>query len=151
HMACFTPLLVPGPLLEQGQAEIEQYMVVARDIPHVDPDLAVVDFASVTTPLALDAYRVGASLRKATGIKGDHPIGLTPPLDHLFDQHGDQRPVVPGGGADEVLDDPALDSDQRRDVLSILAWQVGQQPLEVEVHIALASFRLKLFDRAPRS
>jgi hypothetical protein len=88
---------------------------------------------------------VGASLREATGIKGDYPIGLTQPIDHLSDQHFDQRPVVPGGGADEVLHDQALDIDQRRDVLGILAWQVGQQPLEVEVDVALAGFRLKSF------
>ena len=51
--------------------------------------------------------------------------------------------MIPWHCADEVLDDPVLDSDQRRDVLSILAWHVGQQPLEVKVYIALASFRLK--------
>ena len=36
-----------------------------------------------------------------------------------------------------------LDIDQRCDVLSILPGQVGQQPLEVEVHVALAGFGLK--------
>ena len=42
--------------------------------------------------------------------------------------------MIPGRGADEVLDDLSLDIDQGRDVLGILAGQVGQQPLEVEVH-----------------
>ena len=41
--------------------------------------------------------------------------------------------MVPWHRADEVLDDLALDLDERRDVLGILAWQMGQQPLEVEV------------------
>ena len=55
----------------------------------------------------------------------------------------DQRAMIPGRGADEVLDDLALDIDQRRDVLGILAGQVGQQPLEVEVHVALAGLGLQ--------
>ena len=45
--------------------------------------------------------------------------------------------MIPGRGADERLQDQALDIDQRRDVLGILAGQVGQQPMKVEVHIAL--------------
>jgi hypothetical protein len=51
--------------------------------------------------------------------------------------------MIPGGGANELLQDQALDIDQRRDILGILAWQVGEQPLEVEGHVALAGFRLK--------
>src|SRR5262249_7806305 len=51
--------------------------------------------------------------------------------------------MIPGGSADELLQDQALDIDQRGDVLGILAWQVGQQPLEVEVNVALADFRLQ--------
>ncbi len=117
-----TSLLVPCPVCGQRQAEVEQRMVVARDVPHKDPDLAVVDFASVATPLALDAYRVDASLREAPGIKGDHAIGFPQALDHCCDSHRDPRPVVPGSGADEVLQDQALDIDERRDVLSMLAW-----------------------------
>jgi len=41
------------------------------------------------------------------------------------------------------LHDQALDIDQRRDLLGILAWQVGQQPLEVEVYIALTGLGLQ--------
>jgi len=37
----------------------------------------------------------------------------------LSDQHLDQRAMIPGCGADEVLDDLSLDVDERRDVLSI--------------------------------
>ena len=42
--------------------------------------------------------------------------------------------MIPWHRADEVLDDLALYLDERRDVLGILAWQMGQQPLEVEMH-----------------
>ena len=51
--------------------------------------------------------------------------------------------MIPGRGADELLHDQALDIDQGRDVLGILAGQVGQQSLEIEVHVALAGLGLK--------
>jgi hypothetical protein len=51
--------------------------------------------------------------------------------------------MIPGRGADEVLDNLSLDIDERRDVLGILPGQVGQQPLKVAVHIMLAGLGLK--------
>ena len=51
--------------------------------------------------------------------------------------------MIPWRRTDEVLDDLALDIDERRDVLGILPGQVGQQSLEVEVHVALAGLGLK--------
>src|SRR5713101_9762330 len=51
--------------------------------------------------------------------------------------------MIPWHRADEVLDDLALDIDKHRDVLGILPGQVGQQSLEVEVHVALAGRGLK--------
>src|SRR5262249_61939997 len=118
-------------------------MVVARDIPHEDPYLAVVDFAPMATPLALHPDRMRAPLREAAGIDGDYPIGFPEMIDDLSHQDLDQRAMIPGRGADELLQDQALDIDQCRDVLGILVWQVGQQSLEVEGHIALAGCRLK--------
>jgi hypothetical protein len=56
HVAFLPPLLIPYPVLGKGQAEVEQGMVVARDVPHEDADLAVIDLASVATPLALHSY-----------------------------------------------------------------------------------------------
>jgi hypothetical protein len=41
------------------------------------------------------------------------------------------------------LEDLALDIDQGRNGLSILAVDVRQQPLEVEVHVALAGLGLQ--------
>src|SRR6266487_2226843 len=51
--------------------------------------------------------------------------------------------MIPWHCADEVLDDLALDTDECRDVLGILPGQVGQQALEVEVHVALAGLDLQ--------
>src|SRR5215470_11947288 len=121
HMACVASLFIPGPLLGQEQAEVEQRMVAARDVPHEHPDLAIVDLAPMATPLALDAHRVRAAFGETTGIKSDDAIGFPQPSDDLSDQHLDQRPVIPGRGADEVLQDQALDLNQRRDGLGILA------------------------------
>src|SRR6516162_4323527 len=51
--------------------------------------------------------------------------------------------MIPGHCANEVLDDLALDINERRDVLGILPGQVGQESLEVEVHVALAGLGLE--------
>src|SRR2546422_5605940 len=51
--------------------------------------------------------------------------------------------MIPWHCANEVLDDLALDINERRDVLGILPGQVGQQPLEVEVHVVLAGLGLE--------
>src|SRR5215472_10166731 len=42
--------------------------------------------------------------------------------------------MIPGHRAEEVLYDLALDIDEGGDLLRILAWQMRQEPLEVEVH-----------------
>src|SRR5262249_7509790 len=102
-MALRTPLRIPGPVLGQGQAEVEQGMIVARDVPHEDADLAIVDLPPVATPLAFDAHRVRAALGEAAGIEGDDAIGLTQRIGYLSDQHCDQGPVVPRSHTDEVL------------------------------------------------
>src|SRR5262249_22849600 len=62
HVACLASLLVPCPVFGQGQAEIQQGMVVRRDVAHEDADLAVVDLTPVATPLALHPYRMCAPL-----------------------------------------------------------------------------------------
>src|SRR5215475_1310714 len=84
-------------------------MVVARDVRHEHAHLAVIDFASVATPLPLHSNRMRPALGEAAGIKGENTIGFAQPLDHLADEHGHQGPMIPGHCADEVLDDLALD------------------------------------------
>ena len=101
-------------------------MVVTRDVPHEDADLAGVDLAPVAAPLALHAHRMRAALGKTAGIEGDDAIGLPQSLGHLANQHGEQRAMIPRYCADEVLDDLSLNIDERRNVLSIFAGQVRQ-------------------------
>src|SRR5438128_1602996 len=79
-----------------------------------------------------------AALGEAAGIESDHAIGFPQPLDHLGNHDLDQQAMIPWCGADEVLDDLALDIDQGRNLLGILAVDVRQQALEVEVYVALA-------------
>src|SRR5262249_61209216 len=71
HMAGLASLFIPGPLLGQEQAEVEQRMVAVRDVPHEHPDLAIVDLAPVAAPLALDTHRVRAAFGETAGIKSD--------------------------------------------------------------------------------
>jgi hypothetical protein len=118
-------------------------MLVARHVPHEDPHLTVIDLASVTTPLPFHPDRMPAPFRKAAGIESNDAIGLPQLLDYLPNQHAHQRTMIPRGGADEVLHDQALDIDQGRNLLGILACQVEQQPLEVEVDMALTGFSLQ--------
>src|SRR5215472_6250666 len=51
--------------------------------------------------------------------------------------------MIPWHRADEVLEDLALHIDPCRDGLGILAWQLGQEPLEVEVHGVVGSLGRK--------
>src|SRR5437870_5571241 len=51
--------------------------------------------------------------------------------------------MIPWYRADEVLDDLALDIDEGGDLLRILPLQMGQQPLEVVVHVVLAGLGLE--------
>src|SRR5712691_5011038 len=118
-------------------------MIVAGHVPHVHADLAVVDLASVATPLTFYPDRMRAPLWETAGIEGDDPIGFPQPIHDLSDQYGNQRPMIPRCRANKFLHDQALDSDEGGDLLGILAVQVGQQPLEVEVHVALAGLSLK--------
>src|SRR6266705_4907997 len=69
HVAFPASLLVPCPLLRQGQAKVEHGMLVAGHVPHEDAHLAVVDFAPMPTPLAFDPHRMCASIGKAAGIE----------------------------------------------------------------------------------
>src|SRR6266446_8595115 len=51
--------------------------------------------------------------------------------------------MIPWYRADEVLDDLSLAIDEGGDLLCILTLQMGQQPLEVEVHVVLAGLGLE--------
>ncbi len=42
-VACLASWLVACPVLGQGQPEVEQGMIVRRDVAHEDADLAIVD------------------------------------------------------------------------------------------------------------
>src|SRR5207244_12366098 len=108
-----------------------------------DADLAVVDLATGTPPLALAPHRMRAALGTTAGIKGDDAIGFAEPIADLFHQHLAQRAMIPGRGAHEGLQAQALDIDQRPDVPGILAWPRGQEPCQGKMHMALSGCGLK--------
>src|SRR4029450_281945 len=119
HVTCLTPLLIAYPFLRQIQPEVEQGMLIIRNIAHEDANLAVVDFAPMPTPLAFDPDRMGAALGETARIEGDDAIGLAQAMDYLRHQHLDQRAMIPWRGANELLDDLSLDINERGDVLGI--------------------------------
>ncbi|MEE9148541.1 MAG: hypothetical protein V3U27_14195 [Candidatus Tectomicrobia bacterium] len=100
-------------------------MLSPRDVPHEHTDLAGVDFSPVAAPLPFNPDRVRAAFGEATGIEGDDAIGFAQAISHFSNQHVNQGAMVPRGNADEVLDDLSLHIDPRRDVLGILALQMG--------------------------
>src|SRR5215831_1338564 len=111
HMALLASSLVPYPFLGQGQAKVEQGMLMVTDVAHEDADLAVVDLSPVATPLALDPHRVYAAFGATAGIESDDAIEDAQSIDHLTNQHLDQWSMIPWCSADEGLDDLALDLD----------------------------------------
>ena len=70
-------------------------------------------------------------LGKAEGSKTSTPSGSPSSGPDLAGQFGQQRPVVPVGLADELLQALAFPVVQVGDGLDVLAAQVGQQPLDV--------------------
>jgi len=78
--------LVPYPSLGQGQAEVEQGMLVVTDVAHEDTDLAVIDLSPVATPLALDAYGMRATFGETAGIESDDTIRLAQSIGYLTNQ-----------------------------------------------------------------
>jgi len=86
---------------------------------------------------------MGAALGETARIEGDNAIGLAQAMDDLRHQHLDQWAMIPWRGANELLDDLSLDIDESGDVLRIFAGQVRQQPLEIEVQVALSGLSLQ--------
>src|SRR5262249_4837412 len=129
-VALRTPLCIPRPVLGQRQAEVEQGMVVARDVAPEHTDLAVIDLTPLAAPLRRHPVRRRAAFGEPARIAGDDAIGLAQPLGYLTHQHPDQRPMVPWCDTDKVLQDLSLDIDPGRACLGILAWQMRQEPLE---------------------
>src|ERR1700704_5170914 len=123
-MACVAPWLITCPFLGQIQPEVEQGMLLTSNVAHEDADLAVVDFAPMPTPLPFDPDRMGATLGETTRIEGDNAIGLAQAMDHLRHQDLDQWAMIPWRRANELLEDLALDIDERGDVFGIFAGQV---------------------------
>jgi hypothetical protein len=96
-------------------------MVIITNVAHKDTDLAVINFSSVPTSLALHPHGMRAALGETARIEGDDAIGMSQSMRHLRHQHLDQRPMIPRGGTDEFLHDEPLDIDESGDVLGIFA------------------------------
>ena len=72
-----------------------------------------------------------ALLGEARGVEDDHPVGRADLAAHLAGQLAQQGPVVPGRGADEVLEAVPLLVVAVGDRLGVLVLQVGDEPGQV--------------------
>src|SRR5262249_4178372 len=141
-VACSASWRVAWPLPRQGHAEVEHGMGRVRDVAHHHTAWAVVALAPVAAPWALPTHRRRAALGKTAGINGAEGLGLAPALGPLANHHGEHRALSPREGADAVWEAWSLHSDARRPGLSIVAGPGRQQPVEVEVPVALAGLGL---------
>src|SRR5205085_6234661 len=70
-------------------------------------------------------------LGEARGVEDDHPLGGADRATYLAGQLAQQGPVVPGRGADEVLEAVAVPVVAIGDGLGGLVLQVGDEPGQV--------------------
>jgi hypothetical protein len=143
HVAGRASWRIPCPGLRQGQAEVEHGRLRATDLAQKDADLALVPLAPMTTPVALDAHRGGASFGNTAGIEGADAIRFAQLLDDWSHPHVHQRALIPGRRAEEGLDAQALDIDSGGKRLGMLAVQRRPETCQREGHVALAGFSLE--------
>ena len=120
-----------GPRFGQGQPHIHQGMARARDVPQIDRDLTMVDFAQAATPLACHAHRVGPGRGKGRRIHHHHAIGLAQVLRDLACQFLPQEGILPLGPADEALEGEAILSKAIRNGCDVFAFQIREQALDL--------------------
>ena len=106
-------------------------MLTGRGIGHEDADLAIVHLALPPEPLPLHAHRGGALLGEPRGVEDDHPVGPADVAAHLGGQLAKQRAMVPGRGADEVLQAVPFLVVAVGDRLGALPLQIGDEPGEI--------------------
>ena len=106
---------------------IDNRMFLACHVTHVDPYLAVLNFAQSAAPLLADAHRLGSFLGKPRGVEHDHAIGFTQLLADLARQSGEHRLMIPRHKPDELLDSLSLLIMQVGDPLACLAFQSRHQ------------------------
>ncbi len=102
---------IVGPVLGQGQLGVQRGMPLGRDIGQEDADLAIVFLAQPPAPLAGDPATVGALFGEAGGVEHQNAVGFGQFLGHVPTQFSEDRLIVPGSRADEILEVFAWDAD----------------------------------------
>ena len=142
---------IAGPLLGQVEPRVDQNVLVPSNVGHVNRHLAIVDLAVASAPLPGHAHRLPPLLAKRRRIEHDDRVRLAQFVAHLGDQRPHQRPRIPLGRADEVLQVPPVLVVPVGDRLDVLAFQVGQQPHDVLPRVLplgrLAQARRKRLDK----
>src|SRR5262249_51260965 len=135
HAGLLAASFVPGPLLRQEEAEIDQGVALMADVAEVDADLAIVDLAEPAAPLTLHADGLVALLDEGGGVEDQHAVGRAETLADLACKFADEGLVVPGGLAEELLESLAFAVVQVGDALGVLARKVGEQSADVVMSV----------------
>jgi hypothetical protein len=114
---------------------VQQDLPAATDVAEENADLTVIDLAEAAAVLALDATGVLPLFGKAGAIAGEDGGGVGPNFRDVPGQAIEQGAVLPGGRADEVLQDLATDAEEVSDGLAGLARQGGELALEDEAGV----------------
>ncbi len=129
------------PRLGQEEPPVEQRVAVAAGIAQKYARLAGVGLAGGAAPLRSHARRVVAALGHVAAIQNQHPVRLAQRRRDQALVLGEDRVVVPGALADELLQRPHLAHGVRPRTqqpqghrLDVLAPHVGQQQ-PAQIHL----------------
>src|SRR5512144_2542276 len=131
HPRSLAARAVRRPLVREIKACIDDRMFLPRDVPHVEPDLAVLDLAESTAPLSRHAHRLGPLLGDRRGVEDDHAIRLAEVGADLAGQRHEQGLMVPRNIPDELLEALTLPVVEVGDPLGRLVFEFRQQAGEV--------------------
>ena len=129
HAGFLTTLFVARPLFGKKQSHINQRVFVARNISHVNRNLAVVDFTVTAAPLPRYANRFTSRFGKSRRIKDQNTIIVAQVLSDLKYQSIAQWFVIPIGNTNEPLQWHTFLSESIRDRLHVLILQIRKQSL----------------------
>src|SRR6185437_9703961 len=115
------------PLFGEIETHIDKGMFFTRDIGHVDTNLTVLDLSESAAPLAGHADRPGPLLGEGGGVEDDDPVGLAEVGTDLAGEGHEERLLIPGDMADELLEPLAFLIVEVSDPLGGLVFELGEQ------------------------
>jgi hypothetical protein len=106
-------------------------MFATRHVSQVDADLTIVNLSQSSTPLPSHANGLGSLLGKGGWIEDQDGILLADFPCHLGAEFADEGLVIPIRLSDELLQSLSFAIVEVSDRLSILAFELGEESLDV--------------------